>query len=202
MEQKVFLRDSEGSRICGILSSPEKKTISAVIMCHGFSTSKDSEVYKTLARLLLKKGIATLRFDFYGHGESAGRIEDITLTRAVKNLEAAYSFVRKRGFSRIGVLGSSFGGAVAIIFASREKGIKCMALKSPVCDYREFLRKYYGDRKINGWKKRGYILYYSVAQKLNLRINYSLFHDAAKYDFTKISRNIRTPVLIANLLSI
>ena len=54
-----------------------------MIASHGLLASKDSEKYIALGERLSKEGIAMLRFDFRGIGESEGRIEDDTVSRRI-----------------------------------------------------------------------------------------------------------------------
>ncbi len=121
---------SEGHRISGILHLPDDKNPACVIASHGLLSSKNSEKYIALGERISKEGIAMLRFDFRGIGESEGRIEDDTVSRRVADLGAAIAFVKS--FSgmgnRIGLLGSSLGGYVSLIGASKEKEIKAVVL--------------------------------------------------------------------------
>ena len=127
--EKVSFK-SEGYRISGILHRPDEKDPPCVIASHGLLSSKDSEKYIALGERISKEGIAMLRFDFRGIGESEGRIEEDTVSRRVADLGSAIAFVKS--FSgmgnRIGLLGSSLGGYVSLIGASREKGIKAVVL--------------------------------------------------------------------------
>ena len=57
-----------------------------MIASHGLLSSKDSEKYIALGERLSKEGIAMLRFDFRGIGESEGRLEDDTISRRITDL--------------------------------------------------------------------------------------------------------------------
>ena len=97
---------SEGQRISGILHLPEKENPPCVIASHGLLSSKDSEKYIALGNRLSQEGIAMLRFDFRGIGESEGRIEDDTVSRRIVDLGSAIDFVRSRRDlgNRVGLL--------------------------------------------------------------------------------------------------
>ena len=47
-----------------------------VIIAHGFMGNKNEPLLKDIAENLLKKGVASIRFDFNGHGQSEGKFED------------------------------------------------------------------------------------------------------------------------------
>jgi len=127
-EKVTFL--SEGQKITGILHLPEKKNPPCVIASHGLLSSKESEKYIALGDRLSQEGIAMLRFDFRGIGESEGRMEDDTVSGRVTDLGSAIAFVRSRRdlSSRIGLLGSSLGGYVSLIKASQEEKIRAIVI--------------------------------------------------------------------------
>ncbi|MBI4020117.1 MAG: alpha/beta fold hydrolase [Candidatus Aenigmarchaeota archaeon] len=198
MEERLHFRDSMGNTLCGLLATPTATAKSIVILCHGFSSHKNADTFTVLTDLLLKRGIATFRFDFYGHGESTGSMEDVTLTKAVLNLLAAHLLVKKKGFSKVGILGSSFGGAVAIIFSSMLSDIKCLGLKSPVSDYKEQFSVKYGTKGLERWKEKGYVTLDSAAMGKRVRLDYSFCRDAMKYEWERMPVKIKKPVLIVH----
>jgi hypothetical protein len=122
--EKVSFK-SKGNKISGILHLPEGKNPPCVIASHGLLSSKDSEKYIAIGQRLSQKGIAMLRFDFRGIGESEGRLKDDTVSRRIADLDSAIPFVRSYpGMgNRIGLLGSSLGGYISLIVASMEKEI-------------------------------------------------------------------------------
>ena len=121
---------SEGQRISGILHLPEREHPPCVIASHGLQSSKNSEKYIALGERLAGEGMAMLRFDFRGVGESEGRIEDDTVSRRIVDLGSAIGFVRSHPGvgNRIGLVGSSLGGYVTLIRASMEKEISAIVI--------------------------------------------------------------------------
>ena len=69
--EKVFFQ-SEGQTLTGILHLPDQNNPPCVIASHGLLSSKDSEKYIALGERLAEEGIAMLRFDVRGIGESDG----------------------------------------------------------------------------------------------------------------------------------
>jgi alpha-beta hydrolase superfamily lysophospholipase len=119
---------SEGQNISGVLHLPEKKSPPCVIASHGLLSSKESEKYIALGDRLSQEGIAMLRFDFRGIGESDGRIEDDTVSRRILDLDSAIGFIKSRRDlkNRVGLLGSSLGGYISLIKASQEEKIRAI----------------------------------------------------------------------------
>ena len=122
--------NSEAQRVAGILHLPEEKNPPCVIASHGLLSSKDSEKYIAMGETLSQKGMALLRFDFRGIGESEGKWEDDTVSRRITDLRSAIDFVRSYAGlrNRIGLLGSSLGGYVTLIVASVDKEIRASVI--------------------------------------------------------------------------
>jgi uncharacterized protein len=136
-EEKVNLDNG----IVGTLAIPDKaKDAPAVLLLHGFASSRDEvgDMYKNLAGSLAKEGVASLRIDFRGWGESAGDMQDSTIHGMVDDTQTAYNFLAKQDFvdaKRIGVVGFSLGGGVAIVSgAQNPTWYKSMVLWSSVGD--------------------------------------------------------------------
>lgn len=121
---------SEGQQISGILHLPGIKNFPWVIASHGLLSSKNSEKYVALGERLTWQGMALLRFDFRGIGESEGRIEDDTVSRRIVDLGSAIDFIKSRSDlgTRIGLLGSSLGGYISLIKASLEKEVRSVVV--------------------------------------------------------------------------
>ena len=115
-----------------------------VVFFHGFTGHKieNGRLYVEIARRLCEEGIGSLRFDFRGHGESPLPFEEFRLDYAFEDAEKVIEYVRKElsgdfDVSRLGILGLSMGGAVAINIASKDQGIKAIALLSPAINFKE-----------------------------------------------------------------
>ncbi len=136
MERDVIFSNSSGRKLHGVLTVPDAKTFPVVILCHGYASNTRSKTRSELSLHLQKKGIASFGFDFTGCGESEGKLNELTVSRGLADLTAAYNYVKKLKNidGRIGLLGSSFSGSVAVLFAAQHD-VKTLALKSPVSDY-------------------------------------------------------------------
>jgi pimeloyl-ACP methyl ester carboxylesterase len=195
MEQDMTFLDSTGHGISGVLAAPSEPTDRLAVLCHGFLSTKNSTTNKALSRLLLDRGIATFRFDFFGHGESQDPFEQLTVSRTVKQTTAVLDFVEEQGYRRVGLIGSSFGGLVSILIAAQRPKLSALALKCPVPDFPEMLRLEFGEAGIERWKYKGEIPDVTGGAKpVNLR--YAFFEDLLTYDAYKAAETIQAPVLI------
>jgi len=125
----------------GMLHLPQgRRPFPAVMLCHGFSGHRIEAhfLFVTIARRLARAGVAALRFDFAGSGESDGEFADMTVSREVDDAAAALEFLRRHPAvspDRIGAAGLSLGGAVAALLAGRRGAdLRAVALISAVAE--------------------------------------------------------------------
>ncbi len=96
--------------------------VPVVLMLHGFGSSRDEvgNMYARLATSLAERGVGSLRIDFRGFGKSDGDTGSTTVGGQVEDAEAAYNYLAGLDWvdpERIGVMGFSLGGGIAMIAA-------------------------------------------------------------------------------------
>jgi len=119
MSQDVVSFQSAGLRLHGVLSVPDgvrpPERRAAFLVLHGFGSNSESPTCITPARVLDEFGFVTLRFDMRGCGKSEGEFGRVICLEQVEDTGNALDFLAKHPAvdpDRIGVIGSSFGGAV------------------------------------------------------------------------------------------
>jgi len=125
IERFVEFPNRTGRTLRGMLHLPAAsvaKPLPAVVFFHGFTGNRMEAhwIFVKCSRALAKAGLASLRFDFYGSGESDGDFREVTLSGEIADGRAAVAFLRAQtGIDpeRIGLLGLSLGGAVAATLA-------------------------------------------------------------------------------------
>lgn len=137
MEKPVVIKINS-SQIIGILHLPGEKIkkFPCVIFCHGFTGNKAENhfIFTRMARLLTECGIASLRFDFRGSGDSSNYFDQMSLFTQIQDVDCVYHYLIKKNFidrEKIGVLGLSMG-AVAATYISSKYQLKSVVLWSPV----------------------------------------------------------------------
>ena len=112
--------ESRGLTLRGMLHVPDQRPgkVPFVILFHGFCDDRNeiNFVHTELSRRLCERGIASVRFDFAGSGDSDGRFEDMTVSSEVEDGLAILDYVKSLDFvdqSRIAIHGLSMGGCVA-----------------------------------------------------------------------------------------
>jgi pimeloyl-ACP methyl ester carboxylesterase len=126
--EKISFTGGESVQLAGVLHLPVSSTAVAAIFAHGFCSNMTRERYVMLSDALAEKGIAALRFDFAGSGESEER--EITISGQVADLKAAVAYLQKRGYRSIGVVGESLGGITAL--EAYSDAVKALVLWAPV----------------------------------------------------------------------
>ena len=98
------------------LDMPEDADVKTfVIMSHCFTCSKETLTTSRVSRGLAQQGIAVLRFDFTGLGNSEGNFADTNFTSMVEDIICAAEFLRAEYHSPCGLLGHSMGGTSALV---------------------------------------------------------------------------------------
>ena len=122
------------AKLALVLHLPERPArVPCVVACHGLHASKDSDKYLLLGDALPAAGFALARFDFRGCGESSGREDETTIASRIEDVEAVTALLdgHPRLDGRIGLLGSSLGGFVALFVAARRPGTPVVTWNAP-----------------------------------------------------------------------
>ncbi len=131
---------NRGEKMFGIMHRPLSKGPHPVVLfCPGLAGTKSGRyrMFVTLAQELTRNGIAVFRFDYRGAGDSEGEFNEMTVTSKVEDTLICLDFLLKSfdiDSSRIGILGRSLGGAIALLAASHFGTIKTIGLWSPLYD--------------------------------------------------------------------
>ena len=131
--------ESRGLTLRGMLHVPDQRPgkVPFVILFHGFCDDRNeiNFVHTELSRRLCERGIASVRFDFAGSGDSDGRFEDMTVSSEVEDGLAILDYVKSLDFvdqSRIAIHGLSMGGCVASMVAGlRDADVCALSLWIP-----------------------------------------------------------------------
>ncbi|HET9178977.1 MAG TPA: alpha/beta hydrolase [Terriglobia bacterium] len=124
METLVQFSNARRKLLRGMLHRPAsgRGRLPAVVFFHGFTGDRMEShwIFIKCARALAGQGIASLRFDFYGSGESDGSFCEATLQSEIADARSAVRFMhRQKGIDagRLGLCGLSLGGCVAACVA-------------------------------------------------------------------------------------
>ena len=195
--QALSFQDSHGHLVAASLAEPEVKGEGAVILCHGFLSTKQSNTNRRLTDLLVPQGISTFCFDWFGMGESEGAFADLTIGRCCDQLERAMDFITRQGYRRLGLVGSSFGGLISLLVVGGHPHLLALGLKCPVPDFPELLRLEFGEAALRRWKETGEIPNVTGGDK-PIALRYDFYEDCLKYDAFNAAEQITVPTRIVH----
>jgi alpha/beta superfamily hydrolase len=123
IEEECSFVNGRGQRLTGTWHLPDGECERSAVIAHGLLSTRDSSKHTEICRRLAASGTAAVRFDFAGRGQSEGSLEQLTVSGQIDDLTAAIDEARRRGFGEIAVAGSSMGGAVSVLVASKTASI-------------------------------------------------------------------------------
>ena len=192
MEKEIFFANDRDEILHGILFAPEK-FLAGVAVCHGFAGRCDTLNKRGWARALAAKGFAVLLFDCAGHGKSEGEYRSNTISREAGDAHCALERLRELGCGKLGLVGHSMGGIVALIEGNRNADVKAVALVAAPFHLPKYPDALFGEagRK---WKEHGVLEFVDDGRKLQLDYGYK--RDQQKYDAAKLAHGLKKPLLV------
>jgi pimeloyl-ACP methyl ester carboxylesterase len=139
-ESTITFRSLDGLDLVGDLAIPDSPTDLGVIQVHGGGVTRhEAGFFDRKAAGLAAAGVAALRFDMRGHGESGGKQEDLTLAAVLNDIQVAIEELRARtGVTRTSLVGQSFGGGICAYYAAkRPDEVDRLVLLCPQLDYKK-----------------------------------------------------------------
>ncbi|WNO62098.1 bifunctional alpha/beta hydrolase/OsmC family protein [Rheinheimera sp. MMS21-TC3] len=129
-KQITFL--SNGISLSGLLESPATEVKAYAIFAHCFTCGKDIAAASRISRALVAKGIAVLRFDFTGLGNSDGDFANTNFSSNLADLTAAAEHLSQHYQAPQLLIGHSLGGAAVLAVANRIPSINAVvAIAAP-----------------------------------------------------------------------
>lgn len=174
-----------------------------VIMYHGFCGNKIefNRFFWSIAKRLEENGIASIRFDFVGSGESDGKFSDMCLRSECADAKAILEYVKTLDFvdtKRIALFGFSLGGLITSIIAPEvQDDIRGICLCSPAfCAKHEVvIEKEITHLSIESVDRDGYV------DIRGNRVGLGLFEDIRNLDMAKNFRAFFKDALVVQGLA-
>ena len=134
--------DGDHGKLQAVIQKPDLKPgqqCPMVVFCHGFGGTKEGPLFELITDSLQKHGIASIRFDFNGHGESEGKFEEMTVPNEINDAKKVVEYVRDLSYvSKIALVGHSQGGVVASMTAGElGSDISAVVLMAPAAVLRD-----------------------------------------------------------------
>jgi pimeloyl-ACP methyl ester carboxylesterase len=175
----------DGEEIVGIFEEGENNYKTCIVACHGLLASKDSIKYNMLSKILALNGISSIRFDFRGCGESGGILKNSHITNREKDLNAIVSYIEQElGIKTIGLFGSSMGGFISILHASKNSNVNALVVLATPFSMTELF--FAGNSNIDSYEVDGFGFSYEFLNDVKTHGNLS----------EEILKNVSSPTLI------
>lgn len=127
--------EGDHGKLATVIQTPDgAKKYPLVMILHGLNSQKEMPLLVQIANNLEQAGIASVRFDFNGHGQSEGKFEDMTVLNELEDAKKVYQYVSGLPeVESVSLTGHSQGGVVAGMLAGKlgEAKIKSIALMAP-----------------------------------------------------------------------
>lgn len=110
MAERVTFPSCTGPTLTGVIDRPDGAIRGWGVFSHGFTLGKDCPAAARICKQLARDGIAMMRFDALGLGDSDGDWGDGSFTVKANDVIAACTFMAERGTPADILIGHSFGG--------------------------------------------------------------------------------------------
>ncbi len=124
---KFNFKNRKGQELAALLERPKRPAVAYALFAHCFTCSKDVFAASRIAKGLAENGIATLRFDFTGLGNSQGDFANETFSSNVEDLVAAADHLRTVYEAPKILIGHSLGGAAVLAATELINEVKAVA---------------------------------------------------------------------------
>ncbi len=125
--ERVEIPGHAGHTLSSRLDLPAGEVRGCALFAHCFTCSKDFHVVREIGRALTEEGIALLRFDFTGLGQSEGEFAETSFTTNLEDLELAAGWLAEHHAPPRILVGHSLGGAAVLAVAERLASVRCVA---------------------------------------------------------------------------
>ncbi len=126
--ERLDFENESGQRLAARLDLPVDGVVMAyALFAHCFTCGKNLKAATRISRALTARGIAVLRFDFTGLGESEGDFADTDFSSNVDDLVAAAGYLEQEHQAPQILLGHSLGGAAVLQAAHRLPEVRAVA---------------------------------------------------------------------------
>lgn len=125
---RVHFENEQKQKLSARLELPVgKKPIAYALFAHCFTCGKNLSAIGNISRALTQSGVAVLRFDFTGIGESEGEFADTNFSSNINDLVCAAEFMKQEYEAPQILVGHSLGGAAVIVVAAQLESVRAIA---------------------------------------------------------------------------
>ncbi len=191
--QKLSFRNKEGKKLAARLDLPaDEKPMGFAIFAHCFTCTKNLNAVVNINRAMAQEGIAVLRFDFTGLGESEGDFSETNFSTNVEDLVAAAEFLESHYEGPRLLIGHSLGGTAVLQAAGLIPSVVAVATIAAPAD-RSHILKFLGHTR-EEIERRG-----EAEVRLGMKsfkIKKQFLEDLGSRDMERTLQTLNKPLLI------
>jgi alpha-beta hydrolase superfamily lysophospholipase len=167
----------------------------AILYLHGLGSSQCGDKATWFRARAAAGGLAFCSFDARGHGDSAGAVSQLTLSRAVDDAGSVLDWLQTRWDGPVAFFASSMGAAVALWLAGRQpRRFRAGVAIAPALAMERTLRDALGDEGLRRWRDRGLL---TVDNELgSCDLGWELLADLEAHPSAELAPRYRTPTLV------
>ena len=191
---RLFFENQNGEKIGARLDRPEGEVKAYALFAHCFTCHKNLNAVRNISNSLNKAGVAVLRFDFTGLGESEGDFADTNFSSNVEDLIYAAEFLTREYESPKLLIGHSLGGAAVLMATSKLPHIQAVVTLGAPCDpehVTHLLKCSVEEIETNGYAN------VSLAGR-PFTIKKQFLDDLAAQKMDEVIRSIKRPLLVCH----
>lgn len=203
-ESTITFRSLDGLDLVGDLTIPDLPTDLGVVQVHGGGVTRhEAGFFDRKAAGLAEAGVAALRFDLRGHGESGGKQEDLTLAAVLNDIHVAIEELHARtGATRTSLIGQSFGGGICAYYAAkRPDDVERLVLLCPQLDYKKRTidsRAYWAGGRLSSDKARVLSQQGYIQHSPTFRHGRAIYNEVFWLQPQTVMQEIQAPTLIVH----
>lgn len=189
---KRFFFPGSLSDLAAHLVLPPFQPYAYAIYIHCFTCSKDHHASRRISTELAQQGIATLRFDLTGLGESKGSFAQTSFTTNIEDILAVFHYLKNNYEPPKLIIGHSLGGTAALVAATKLPDIRAVITLNSPYDPAHVAKRVHSIRDE--------VMLYGEAEVLiegrSFKIQKSFFEALESYNMEKILSTLKAALLI------
>ncbi len=197
----VHLTNRRGRRLAAKLERPSAgEPVATALLAHCFTCGKDLRGLVRLSRTLAQAGVAVLRLDFTGLGESEGELAEAGLGGDANDLEDAAAWLAEEAGPPALLIGHSLGGVAALLVAERLPSLRALVTIGTPSDAQHVLHVVEPDQPLPGELDDDDHVAARIAGR-PFRLPGRFFREVRERDPIACAGSLRVPLLVAHAVT-
>ena len=199
-EEKVIFYNNKKQKLVGLLSIPEKEKSPVAIIIHGFKGTKEYYPFvNNSIKPLTDTGIAVLRIDCRGSGESDSEFKDVTIKSESEDVLTAIEYakdLKNIDSTKITLIGISMGAGAILLAMEKKPKVKTLVFWGPGWYFGDGDNYYNRPEHRKTIKEEGVFYVTQGFTGKKMVAGKELFQEMSTLDIRPFMKLVKIPVLI------